>query len=417
MRGGAGNSAAAASTLAIVPVLSVPTLRLTYCGNVHPAPELAAVAATLRTHTAPVAAAARAAGRAFGVGAWWPAALVETLARDPAARAAIAAELGAIQAPLWTLNAFPFAGFHDAVVKTAVYRPDWGDEERLQYTRQCAEVGASLLPAGSELSLSTLPLGYRATGDEPADLRRMARNLARCASAFAALEARTGVRCVLALEPEPDCLLETAAATAAFLERWLFEEGAWTTVPGEVLRRHLGVCVDLCHLAVVGEDALAALRDLRARGIAVPKIQVSSCLEVREASGLDALLAFAEPRYLHQTAAANGARALDLDAVAARRAEFAGGGVVRSHYHVPLFWDQPGAFGSTQREVARVLRALRSLPGELPLLEVETYTWGVLGDFAGDSPLHERIARELAWVHAQLDADDGGVASVSWEVR
>lgn len=413
------NSAGSAGTLAIVLAPVVDSLRLTYCGNVHAAPDLPAVEAALRSHAAPVAAAARTAGRAFGIGAWWPAALVDRLEGDAAARARFGALLRELDLPLWTLNVFPFGGFHDAVVKTAVYRPDWGDEDRLHYTRRCAELGASLLPAGSELPLSTLPLGYRAGSDEPADLRRMARNLARCASAFAAIEARTGVRCVLALEPEPNCLLETCGATAAFLEHWLFEEGAWTTVPGDVLRRHLGVCVDLCHLAVVREDALAAVRDLRARGIAVPKIQVSSCLEVRAPEGLDALLAFAEPRYLHQTVAASGARALDLPEVAAARASFAAGGVVRSHYHVPLFWDQPGAFGSTQREVARVLRGLRELPGagELPLLEVETYTWHVLGDLAGTSPLHERIARELAWAAAQLEADGAGGPSVSSPVR
>lgn len=400
-------------TSAIVRAPVVDSLRLTYCGNVHAAPDLQAVEAALREHAAPVAAAARTAGRAFGIGAWWPATLAGRLATDAATRARFAASLRELDLPLWTLNVFPFGGFHDEVVKTAVYRPDWGEEDRLHYTRACAEVGASLLAAGSVLPLSTLPLGYRAAGDAPADLRLMARNLARCASAFAAIEERTGVRCVLALEPEPDCLLETCGAAAAFLERWLFEEGAWTTVPGDVLRRHLGVCVDLCHLAVVREGALAALRDLRARGIAVPKIQVSSCLEVRAPEGLDALLAFAEPRYLHQTVAANGVRALDLPGVATARASFAAGGVVRSHYHVPLFWDQPGAFGSTQREVARVLRGLReALGGELPLLEVETYTWHVLGAFAGTSPLHERIARELAWVHEQLEADGAGAACV-----
>jgi hypothetical protein len=267
------------------------------------------------------------------------------------------------------------------------------------------------------LPLSTLPLGYRAPGDTPADLRVMARNLARCASAFAAIEQATGVCCVLALEPEPDCLLETVAGTAAFLERWLFDEGAWTTVPEAVLRRHLGVCVDLCHLAVVGEDPLTALRDLRARGIAVPKIQVSACLEVRDPAGLDALLAFAEPRYLHQTVAANGRRALDLPEVAIARAAFAAAGRIRSHYHVPLFWDQPGPFGSTQQEVARVLRGLVADGGPWPLLEVETYTWGVLGDFAGTSPLAERIARELQWVADQLGADRSGPGFVSCSPR
>lgn len=380
--------------------MSIP--RLTYCGNVHAASDLAAFTAALREHTAPVAAAARAAGRAFGIGGWWPMDLVQQLANDTHARDRLAAELRELGLPLWTLNVFPFAGFHDEVVKTAVYRPDWGTEDRLQYTRLCAEVGASLVARGTTLPLSTLPLGYRGPGDAPPDLRLMARNLARCASAFAAIENKTGVRCVLAIEPEPDCLLETCAATAAFLEQWLFDEGAWTTVPGDVLRRHLGVCVDLCHLAVVGEEPLQALAMLAARGIAVPKIQVSSCLEARGEAGLERLLAFAEPRYLHQTVADHGARVLDLDRVAARRADFASAARVRSHYHVPLFWDEAGPLGSTRAEVERVLRALASGAGEVPLLEVETYTWQVLGSTFGDAPLAERITRELDWAAAQL---------------
>ena len=77
---------------------------------------------------------------------------------------------------------------------------------------------------------------------------------------------------------------------------------------------------------------------------------------------------------------------------------------MRSHYHVPLFWDEPGAFGSTQREVARVLHELGASAEPAPLLEVETYTWGVLGAFAGEAPLHERIARELAWAADRLRA-------------
>ncbi len=378
--------------------------RLTYCGNVHAAPDLPSVVAALREHAAPVAAASRAAGRPFGLGAWWPMALVADLAADRAAREHLAAVLRELDLPLWTLNVFPVGGFHDEVVKTEVYRPDWATEDRLLYTRMCAEVAASLVPAGTLLPLSTLPLGYRRPGEPAADLRRMARNLARCASAFAAIEQDTGVRCVLALEPEPDCLLETCAAAAAFLDQWLFDEGAWTTVGEPVLRRHLGVCVDLCHLAVVGEEPLAALAQLRARGILVPKIQVSSCLELRDPRQLDALLAFAEPRYLHQTVAASGVRALDLDAVAARRAEFTAAGRLRSHYHVPVFWDEPGPLGSTRAEVERVLRALSRAPDEVPLLEVETYTWGVLGDFAGKAPLAARIQRELDWVAGCLQS-------------
>ncbi|MFN3241912.1 MAG: metabolite traffic protein EboE [Planctomycetota bacterium] len=374
--------------------------RITYCTNVHPAPDLDQQLATLRDHVAPVAAAARTEGRAFGLGGWWPMQLVEVLHADAAARARLRGAMDDAGAPLWTLNVFPFGDFHQEVVKTAVYAPDWGDEERLLYTRRCAEVGAQLLGRGDVLPMSTLPLGYRGDGEAPADVRRMARNLARAASMLAAIEADTGVRCVLALEPEPNCLLETVAQAADFLDRWLFEEGAWTTVPAEHLRRHLGVCVDLCHLAVLDEDPLAALAELRRRGIEVPKIQVSSCLEVRHANGIEPLLAFEEPRYLHQTMAANGLRSLDLDGVRARRAEFERAGRVRTHYHVPLDWDQDGPFGSTQQQVRRVLEALAADSAPVPLLEVETYTWSVLGDTFGDAPLHQRIRRELDWVAA-----------------
>ena len=157
----------------------MPTPRITYCTNVHPAPSLDSQFATLREHTAPIAAAAWAAGREFGLGGWWPATLAAELRRDAGRRERLAAELVAAGARLWTLNVFPHDDFHGDVVKTAVYRPDRADEQRLLYTRTCAEVGASLLRPGDTLSLSTLPLGYRAPGDEPADLRVMARNLAR----------------------------------------------------------------------------------------------------------------------------------------------------------------------------------------------------------------------------------------------
>ena len=91
------------------------------------------------------------------------------------------------------------------------------------------------------------------------------------------------------------------------------------------------VCVDLCHLAVVGEDAVAAVAGLRQRGIAMPKIQVSSGLELRDPVGsLDALLVFDEARYLHQTCGDGGQRALDLDEVGRRRPEFEAAGRLRT---------------------------------------------------------------------------------------
>lgn len=376
-----------------------PSALLTYCGNVHPATDLEAWSRAIRDHAVPVAKAQREAGHAFGLGTWWNAHLAATLATDPAALDTVRATLAEHDLTIWTLNVFPQGSFHGEPVKERVYEPDWTSEERVLYLRHVAEVVARL---GSDLRLvplSTLPLGFRPDrrypDGDPGEFRLMARNLARVASHLAAMEARSGVRMVLALEPEPFCLLETVADTIAFLEEWVFREGGWDTVGEATLRRHLGVCVDLCHLAVVREDPPDALRNLRAAGIEAAKIQLSSCLEVREPTpaALDRLLAFDEAVYLHQTVAQNGARALDLPALRSAREDFSRG-PLRTHFHMPLFWDQEGAFGSTRAEVARVLRALAP---PVPLLEVETYTWGVLRDFTPDS-LVEGLLKELAFV-------------------
>ncbi|MEQ1631378.1 MAG: metabolite traffic protein EboE [Planctomycetota bacterium] len=377
---------------------------LTYCGNVHAARSVDEFLAGLAAVAVPVRDAARAAGRPFGLGAWWPAPVAKAIARDEATQQRVRSALHELDLSLWTLNVFPYGDFHEAVVKEAVYAPDWSTEDRLLYTRDCAEAAAALVPSGTVVPLSTLPLGFRPGGADPSLLRVMARNLARAASHLHGLCERTGVHCVLALEPEPFCLLETAASAADFLEQWLFDEGAFVTVPERTLREHLGICVDLCHLFVVGEDPLAVLADLRARGIAVPKIQVSSCLEVRAPSGLDELLAFDESRYLHQSVVHGGPRALDLGGVAARRAEFEralANGPLRTHYHMPIFWDRSGAFGSTRALLERALDGIRELPSP-PLCEVETYTWSVLTGELCLAPLHERIARELDFAANRL---------------
>ena len=375
-------------------LLRMPAARLTYCGNVHAADTLGAWLANLDTWVVPIAAGA---ARPFGLGVFWPQPVLDEIGGAGSELARVRAALAQRGLEVVTVNAFPVQEFHAQTVKQRVYAPDWASEERVLYTRQAAELAAALARPGAEIAVSTLPLGFG-----QAELRLCARNLARAASHLADLEARTGVRIVLSLEPEPDCLLETVAASVRFLEEWLFREGAWVTVPEATLRRHLGLCVDLCHLAVVREDPLAAARLCAERGIAVGKIQVSSCLELRDPAALDALLAYDEPRYLHQTRGGNGLRALDLAEVRARRAEFAAAGVLRTHFHLPVFFDAPGALGSTRAELER---ALRGWPRPLPLLEVETYTWSVLPEFApGPAACIAGIRRELEFVAALISS-------------
>ncbi|NEA66821.1 hypothetical protein G3I56_30530 [Streptomyces sp. SID12488] len=119
-------------------------VHLAYCTHVHAAETLDSVTAQLD------ACAARVRDRlgtpVLGVGLW----LARDAARDLAARpyevARLRAHLHRRGLEVVTLNTFPYQGFHQPVVKHAVYTPDWTDSRRAAYTLDCARVLAGLLP-------------------------------------------------------------------------------------------------------------------------------------------------------------------------------------------------------------------------------------------------------------------------------
>jgi hypothetical protein len=231
-----------------------------------------------------------------------------------------------------------------------------------------------------------------------------------------ALEARGGKRIVLALEPEPYCLLETIAETVEFFQTRLFGEQAVRQLAARsglngaaaeaALRRHLGVCYDVCHAAVEFEDPRTRIAALRAAGIEIAKVQLSSALRIRDldSAATRRLRPFDEPVYLHQVVArgGNGAleRFLDLPEALARVEENFGK-EWRIHFHVPIFLEQLEAFSTTQDFLREVLALHREDP-VTEQLEVETYTWDVLPPALREVAVSAAIARELNWVRDQL---------------
>lgn len=391
-----------------------PRVDLTYCTNVHPGESWDEAFASLATH-APAIKAAVSPDRPFGLGLRLSAAAAEAL-RSPEALASFQAFLDGHDLYVFTINGFPYGRFHGVRVKEKVYLPDWRDDARLHYTNCLADILATLLPDGMEGSVSTVPGAYRAEVGGAADITLMADNVARHAAHLAAVENRTGRLVRLALEPEPCCFLETIEETIRFFEDHLFSSGPKTTVAAltggsladaeSLLRRHLGVCFDVCHAAVEFEDD-DALDRLLAAGIAVPKIQLSSALRLPRVNGASsALLApFDDGVYFHQVVERGGdglRRFADLDeAVAAL--DSAEGREWRVHFHVPVFLDDMGAFSTTQDYLRAVLARQAKAPAS-GHLEVETYTWGVLPDAYRQNDPSADIARELAWVRQELAA-------------
>jgi sugar phosphate isomerase/epimerase len=318
---------------------------------------------------------------------------------------------------VFTINAFPYGPFHGVPVKEQVYEPDWRTPERLAFTNRCADILAALLPEGIEGSVSTVPGAFKAKVNSDGDVALIAETLIRHAVHLHAIAARSGKVIALAIEPEPCCLLETTDEAIAFFEQRLFDARAVDLMQSltglsagdaeAALRRHLGLCFDVCHAAVEFEDARESLAWIADAGIKVAKMQLSAAIRVARADAdTEALLRpFDDGVYLHQTVAKNGAltRHEDLPGAFAALARGEARGEWRVHCHVPVFLDAFEGIGSTQ-DVLRDVLALCRERAVSPHLEVETYTWSVLPPALRDGDLGQAIAREVQWVRSQLDA-------------
>ena len=320
---------------------------------------------------------------------------------------------------VFTINGFPYGPFHGRPVKEQVYQPDWRQEARVTYSDRLADLLAELLPDDPTLhgSISTVPGTFKPLAEAPGAVEHMARNLIRHAAHLVGIRERTGRTIALALEPEPCCFLETIDETVGFFEQHLFGATAVRQLceltglargdAEDALRRHLGVCYDVCHAAVEFEDPAGSLRALQAAGIGVPKLQLSAALRIAAVGSETApqLRPFDEPVYLHQVIARQDGRLtryLDLpqalEALAQNR-----GAEWRVHFHVPIFLEQLQDFSTTQAFLGEILALHRRAPISSHL-EVETYTWDVLPERYRQVDVASAIARELGWVVEQLEA-------------
>ena len=371
---------------------------LTYCLNVHGGETWDDQRRAVDCDAVAVRDAVGASGP-FGLGLRISGQAAAELTRAPDRVAAFRDELDAAGLYVFTVNAFPAGRFHGGGVKDNVYRPDWADPARLEYTLQVADILARLLPPDVDGSVSTAPLTFKGWDGWEARIDHGLERLVRAAARLAALERRTGRRIVLGIEPEPGCYPETTGELIAVIERL-------AAAGGDRVRAHVGCCFDAAHQMVAFEAIGRDLERLAAAGVRIAKAQLSAAIE---APCTDAALAelarFRDATYLHQVAQRDAIGRLHRwnDLPAFLDSDPTGrGGVARIHYHVPLFIDRFG----TLRGTGRLLRedgALRALAAATAHLEVETYTWDIWRRTVGDAtPLAEGIARELRWVREGL---------------
>jgi len=242
------------------------------------------------------------------------------------------------------------------------------------------------------------------------------RNVFRVVKHLIELEARTGRRVKLAIEPEPACYLETTDETVAFFTERIYSRAGISglaNVAGIPLseaegavKRYLGVVFDIGHQSVGFENITDSLNKLVDAGIPIFKLQEAASLWVENLTKdkIAELRRFTDTIYLSQTSLKqdgaitkflNLGEALDAYEANPIQTE------MRTHFHVPVFLEELGPFRTTRFGVQEALAMHRNNPLS-DHLEIETYTWDVLPPELKSGDIVDYVCRELEFVRSEL---------------
>ena len=196
------------------------------------------------------------------------------------------------QCYVFTLNGFPYGGFHHTIVKDKVHAPDWTTDDRVQYTIRLFDILAALLPDSMEGGISTSPLSYKHWHSKEADeqlpvIQSATHNILRVVEHLIEIKQTTGTSLHLDIEQEPDGLIGNGPEFLQWYNEHLLLMGInyfeqHLNISKEearaAVKEHLQLCYDICHFAVDYEDHAAIVHELRQQDIRVGKMQISAAL-------------------------------------------------------------------------------------------------------------------------------------------
>jgi hypothetical protein len=368
---------------------------LAYCTNIHPAEDWESTSRALATHAMRVRDLVSPAAP-FAIGLRLSAKAAAELLRGEALNE-FKTWLAEENAYVFTINGFPYGDFHGTRVKRNVFRPDWTDPARLEYTKELFTIVSELVPEGVDGSVSTLPGSFK---EFNADETLIHDHLIELAAFLDALSEVSGRDLHLGMEPEPRGHFENTEETLRFFDRLL------DAAPDhEQIKRRIGINYDCCHFALQYEEARSSLAALRNEGLRISKIHLSSALALdpRIPAAVEAVGAFDEPTYLHQVLARHPdgriERFTDLPDGLASLATADGRDAEqwRVHFHIPLDAAPAEPLRSTRQHARDALQLADEIPDLCSHWEIETYTWGVLPQQM-QRPVEDQIAAEYRWV-------------------
>ena len=392
---------------------TTPPAHLAYCLNIHAGETWPENLATIQNEVLSVRDAVSD-GKPFGLGIRLSNQATLALSAG-SALAEFKSVLEANNMYVFTVNGFPYGPFHGEPVQQNVYMPDWREAARRDYTIRLADIMAQLVEPSICGTISTVPCSYKPWIETDDDVLKMVEHLMECVAHLARLEKDTGTELCIALEPEPDCFIESTAETILFFEEYLFGCGVEQLAKNmdcsdseakQLIKRHLGICFDTCHMSLQFEDLSQSLALFADNGIRIAKIQLSSAITVdaKDISNAE-LESFCDDVYLHQVKMKTFDGIIEsydnLTPHLIQELAASDDGELRCHFHVPLYFERAGKLASTSPSLSTEFFS-QALKLGVTQFEIETYTFDVLPKELRSLSVTESIAKEYEWVRERL---------------
>ncbi|MAI67012.1 MAG: hypothetical protein CMJ26_03940 [Phycisphaerae bacterium] len=352
---------------------------LGYCTNVHSGDSFIDVLGNLKTYSCKVQ---QNGSVQLGVGLW-----LSDLASREVDTALLKDTLKEYNLHAFTFNGFPFSNFHQERVRHKVYKPDWSQDDRLEYTVRLAKILSSITDQ-DEAGISTLPLGWN---NESFTNEECALQLNRCVDALEEIEQQTSKCIHIDIETEPGCRLQRSSELCEFFATHFRDD--------QRARRYIRVCHDTCHAAIMRESAEDCVTHYKNAGLAIGKVQLSSAIEFELSAKTNTSFIRDEQTYLHQTTIETEENILFFEHFSDVPSAVQSGNC-RVHFHVPIHKNKLGELRTTQHDLIASIPILQKAGATD--WEVETYTWSVTPKELQEGELVSSITKELAWAKKQI---------------
>ncbi len=284
-----------------------------------------------------------------------------------------------------SINGFVYQKFHKKHIKEKIYSPDWTSINRFYFTKNLILLSNSLRVHKKTINISTLPLSYK-NWSKKTDIDHIlyssVKNITMLINTEIQLNIKNRYYTTIDIEPEPTCTIEDYKTLINFNQYWLNPAQLKNHNSITKLKKHIGVCYDICHLSTMFCKHEKTINILKRKKININKIQISSSLKTiipknkKHLSKIKKnLILLNKSNFLHQSnfkKQKNLEKYTDINKML-NIVETKKNYELRIHCHIPIYKKKFKCIDTTYTDIEKITKLLKHNHISKNL-EIETYT-------------------------------------------